>query len=153
MQPRALCGVLFWLRQNEGVKLVKLLAICAFGLVVAWPIPADAGSQSAPVAKNLVATVKVKAALRAAHLRTLRLSDRSATRGPLPRSTYYGSYGSHRYALATFSHPRVGTTDQPELFSKVPGRPWRDHGDTGGCLTQGIIPPALIRLWHLRSYC
>jgi hypothetical protein len=135
------------------VKHYGLLAICAFGLTVGWPLPADAGSHSAPIARNLIATVKVKAALRAAHLRMLPLLDRAATRGPLPRSTYYGSYGSRRYALATFSHPRVGTTDQPELFSKVPGRRWRDHGDTGGCLTQGVIPPALIRVWHLRSYC
>jgi hypothetical protein len=128
---------------------VKLFAIFVLGLVIASPVAGNA----APIAKNLVATAKVKAALRTAHLRTIPMSDRPATRGPLPRSTYYGSYGSHLYALATFSHPRMGTTDQPELFSKAPGRPWRDHGDSGGCLTQGIIPPALVRLWHLHSYC
>jgi hypothetical protein len=71
----------------------------------------------------------------------------------LKGTTYYGSVGKWRYALATFSQPGVGTTDQPELFSKAPGGRWRDRGDTGGCLTKGIIPPALIRLWHLRSYC
>jgi hypothetical protein len=127
---------------------MKLIAICALVFALAWPAAA-----AAPIAKNLVATAKVKAALRTAHLRTLPLADRAATRGPLQRSTYYGSYGSRRYALATFSHPRVGTTDQPELFSKAPGVPWRDHGDTGGCLTKGILPHALLRLWHLRSYC
>ena len=131
----------------------RLLALCALGLVVLWPVAANAGSQATPIARNLVATVKVKAALRTAHLRTVPLSDRAATHGPLPRSTYYGSYGAFRYALATFSHPRVGTTDQPELFSKAPGRPWRDRGDTGGCLTKGVLPPALLRVWHLRSYC
>jgi hypothetical protein len=128
---------------------VKVLAALALILAFASPAAAD----SAPIAKNLVATAAVKGALRAAHLRTLPSMDRATTRGPLPRSTYYGSYGGRRYALATFSHPRVGTTDQPELFSKAPGRPWRDHGDTGGCLAQGVIPRALLRLWHLRSYC
>ena len=131
----------------------RLCAVCALGLVVGLPAGADARTGATPIAKNLVATPKVKTALRATHLRTLPLSDRAATRGPLPRSTYYGSYGSRRYALATFSDPRVGTTDQPELFSKAPGGAWRDRGDTGGCLTKGIIPRALIRVWHLSSYC
>jgi hypothetical protein len=134
--------------RNNGA--VKSLTICALVLAVALPVAANGAT---PVAKNLVATAQVKTALRAAHLRTLPAADRPATRGPLPKSTYYGSYGSRRYALATFSHPRVGTTDQPELFSKVPGRSWRDHGDTGGCLTLGVLPRALLRLWHLRSYC
>lgn len=124
--------------------------IGVIGLVVALPAAANG---AAPIARNLVATAQVKAALRATHLRTLPTADRAATRGPLPKSTYYGSYGNRRYALATFSHPRVGTTDQPELFSKASGRPWRDHGDTGGCLTLGVLPRALLRLWHLRSYC
>ena len=135
------------------MKSGKLFAILALGLAIALPVAANAGSRGAPVARNLVATAEVKAALRAAHLRTLPPTNRAATRGPLAHSTYYGSYGGRRYALATFSHPRVGTTDQPELFSKLPGRPWRDHGDSGGCLTQGVIPPALVRVWHLRSYC
>jgi hypothetical protein len=135
------------------VKTLKPFAVCALVLVVAWPVGAGAGGRAAPIARNLVATAKVKAALRAAHLRTIPVSDRAATRGPLRGSTYYGSYGTRQYALATFSHPRVGTTDQPELFSKAPGRPWRDRGDTGGCLTKGILPLALLRMWHLRSYC
>ena len=129
---------------------MKLFAICAFVLAIALPVAANG---AAPIAKNLVATAQVKAALRTAHLRTLPAADRVATRGPLPKSTYYGSYGNRRYALATFSHPRVGTTDQPELFSKAPGLSWRDRGDTGGCLTLGVLPRALLRLWHLRSYC
>ena len=132
------------------MNIPKLCALCGLVAAVALPV---AASGAAPIAKNLVATTGVKAALRAAHLRTLPPADRAATRGPLPKSTYYGSYANRRYALATFSHPRVGTTDQPELFSKTPGRPWRDHGDTGGCLTKGILPRALLRVWHLRSYC
>ena len=135
------------------MNALKLAAVCVLGVAVAWPLAADGGTAGTPIARNLVATAEVKAALRAAHLRTVPPADRAKTRGPLRGSTYYGSYGNHRYALATFSHPRVGTTDQPELFSKVPGHRWRDHGDTGGCLTQGVIPRALLRVWHLRSYC
>ena len=131
------------------MTLLRISVICVLALTVALPVAAD----SAPIARNLVATPKVKAALRAAHLRTLPLLDRAATRGPLRHSTYYGSYGNRRYALATFWHPRVGTTDQPELFGRAPGHAWHDYGDTGGCLTRGILPPALLRLWHLRSYC
>jgi hypothetical protein len=60
------------------------------------PVRANGGSRTTPIARNLVATVKVKAALRAAHLRTLTFADRAGTRGPLPGSTYYRSYGSRR---------------------------------------------------------
>ena len=134
------------------MNLPRRFAACVL-LAATCTGSASAGTSGTPIARNLVATAKVKAALRAAHLRTVPAADRAKTRGPLRGSTYYGSYGSRRYALATFSHPRVGTTDQPELFSKLPGHPWRDRGDSGGCLTKGVIPPALVRLWHLRSYC
>jgi len=70
--------------------------------------------------------------------------------GPLQGLTYYGSYGSTRYAIATFSRDGFGTTDQPELFSKVAGQRWRDRGDTGGCISSTIIPAPLLRLWGLR---
>jgi len=123
-----------------------VVAICAAG----W-LPASAAA--APVVKNLVATASVKAALRATHLAVLQPAQRAGVRGPLKGTTYYGSVGKWKYPLATFSHPGVGTTDQPELFSKAPGGAWRDRGDTGGCLTKGIIPRALIRVWHLSSYC
>jgi hypothetical protein len=132
--------------------------VCALGAVAVGSAPAGVPTErfpaaGTPVARNLVATPAVKAALRAAHLARVPRSDRAATRGPLKGTTYYGAVGSWRYALATFSHPRVGTTDQPELFSKAPGRTWRDRGDTGGCLSKGIIPRALLRLWHLSSNC
>ncbi|MDQ2969290.1 MAG: hypothetical protein M3R37_13360 [Actinomycetota bacterium] len=133
-----------WTFQTHVV--VVAAAMCAWALL---PAPAAA----APVAKNLVATASVKAALRTTHLAVLQPSQRAGVRGPLKGTTYYGSVGKWKYALAMFSQPGVGTTDQPELFSKAPGGRWRDRGDTGGCLTKGIIPRALIRLWHLRSYC
>ena len=72
---------------------------------------------------------------------------RNSVRGPLKGSTYYGSYGASYYAIATFSRAGVGTQDQPELFSKAPGKQWRDRGDTGGCISSTIIPAPLLRLW------
>ncbi len=63
----------------------------------------------------------MKSALRAAHLALIPLPQRAGVRGPLRGTTYYGSYGAWHYALATFSIPRLGTTDQPEIFSKAPG--------------------------------
>lgn len=121
----------------------------------AAPTPAVAPTvpSTATVAKNLIASPAVKHALLAAHLKLLFPSQRSGVQGPLKGTTYYGSYGRWRYALATFSHPHVGTTDQPELLSKAPGMPWRDRGDTGGCLSKGIIPQALLRVWHLHTKC
>jgi hypothetical protein len=135
------------------VRSRHLVLVCAIAAALAGGTLPQSDAATAPVARNLVATPAVKAALRAAHLARVPRAQRAAIRGPLRGTTYYGSYGSWRYALATFSHPRVGTTDQPELFSKAPGRAWRDRGDTGGCLSQGIIPRALLRVWHLRSNC
>jgi hypothetical protein len=128
--------------------------LCLHGIaVLVLFLMAAASTSAAPVPRNLTATPGVKAALKAAHLASLQASQRAGVRGPLKGSTYYGSFGRWRYALATFSHPRVGTTDQPELFSKAPGRGWRDRGDTGGCLSKGIIPRALLRVWRLPSNC
>ena len=100
--------------------------------------------------RNLVATAAVKAQLREAHLKLLSAAARKGVRGPLKGKTYYGSFGSTRYAIATFSVPGLGTQDQPELFSKPAGRPWRDRGDTGGCISSRIIPAPLLRLWGFK---
>lgn len=109
-----------------------------------------APAQAALSPRNLVATAAVKTQLREAHVRLVSLAGRKKVHGPLKGLTYYGSYGSTRYAVATFSTDGVGTTDQPELFSKPLGRPWRDRGDTGGCISSKIIPPPLLRLWGFK---
>ena len=121
--------------------LTILLAATAAALAVA----STGLATSSP--RNLVATAAVKAQLRDAHLRLLPAAARKGVRGPLKGLTYYGSFGSTRYAIATFSVPGLGTQDQPELFSKPAGRPWRDRGDTGGCISSRIIPAPLLRLW------
>ena len=117
-------------------------------MLVAVTIVAWADAAASP--RNLVATAAVKAQLREAHLRLVPLAARRNVRGPLKGLTYYGSYGSTRYAIATFSREGVGTTDQPELFSKPSGKPWRDRGDTGGCISSTIISSALLRLWGFK---
>ncbi len=116
-------------------------------MLVAVTIVAPADAAASP--RNLVATAAVKAQLREAHLRLVPLAARRQVRGPLKGLTY-GSHGSTRYAIATFSREGVGTTDQPELFSKPSGKPRRDRGDTGGCISSSIIPSALLRLWGFK---
>lgn len=116
-------------------------------VAVACAVAGTASAATAPVARNLVATPAVKAALRAALVARLPVTQREKVRGPLPGRTYYGSYGPTRYALAVFSFPGTGTTDQPEVFDRPPGKPWQDRGDTGGCLRK--IPAPLRRVWRL----
>jgi hypothetical protein len=116
-------------------------------MLVALLIAASTAGAAAPVARNLVATPAVKSALRTTLLARLPAAERAKVRGPLPDRTYYGSYGATRYALAVFSFPHTGTTDQPEVFVKRPGKRWVDRGDTGGCLAK--IPAPLLRVWRL----
>ena len=96
---------------------------------------------------NLVATPAVKAALRAAFLKTHSTLALTRVKGPLKGRTYYGRYHAVLYAVATFSIARLGTTDQPELFRRVPPRAWKDLGDTGGEVCPPVIPLPLIKLW------
>jgi hypothetical protein len=107
-------------------------------------------ARTAEGARNLSATPKVKAALRAAFIRTHSNLTASTIRGPLRGRTYYGNYGRREYAVAVFSIPRFGTQDQPEIFRRpVQGR-WRDLGDTGGDICPATIPLPLLKLWHFQ---
>jgi hypothetical protein len=126
--------------------LKRALAVTALGVV----ITITAAAQAALSPRNLVATAAVKSQLREAHLKAIPVADRKKVRGPLKGSTYYGSYGATRYAVATFSVEGLGTQGQPELFSKPSGKPWRDRGDTGGCISSRIIPAPLLRLWGFK---
>lgn len=106
---------------------------------------------SPPKAVNLVATAKVKAALRTAFLHTHKRYTSAQVKGPLKGTTYYGRYGQTKYAFATFSIPRFRTQDQPELFKRLPGRAWRDRGDTGGEICKRDVPLPLIKVWKLKA--
>lgn len=125
-----------------------LAAALVASLVLGVAASATAGP---PKAVNLVATAKVKAALRTAFLHNHRRYAPRKVKGPLKGSTFYGRYGQTKYAFASFSIPRFGTQDQPELFKRLPGRAWRDLGDTGGEICKGSVPLPLIRVWHLRA--
>lgn len=96
-----------------------------------------------------------RAALRETHLALLRSSGGRAdgVDGPLPGSVYYAlDRGSGTYwALATFSHPDTGTTDQPEIFSKKQGGAWQDLGDSGGDPCK--VPAAVLAAWSYRASC
>jgi hypothetical protein len=121
-----------------------LIAVIAFASV------AVLAARTAEGARNLAATPKVKAALRAAFIRTHSSLTASTIRGPVRGRTYYGSYGRREYAVAVFSIPRFGTQDQPEIFKRpVHGR-WRDLGDTGGDICPATIPLPLLKLWHFQ---
>jgi hypothetical protein len=75
--------------------------------------------------------------------------------GPVGR-VLLGRCGSKRWALASFdasyNGDYFGTTDQPERFTQLPGRGWRDLGDTGGdpC---GSAPTALLKAWKIVRSC
>ena len=118
------------------------LFVVTAALLLAGPV---GGAVSAT---NLRATPAVKAALRAAHLRVVPKADRARVKGPLPGSVYYARHRGREYALAVFSHPRTGTTDQPELFIRRTGGRWVDKGDTGGDVCSfGIVPKPVLDLW------
>jgi hypothetical protein len=97
--------------------------------------------------RNLAAAPSVKTQLRAAYLDAH--GARTPVKGPLPGSTYYGRCGTTRWAAATFSRPRVGTTDQPETFRRLRGHRWRDRGDDGAFCK---VPRALVAIWRLQKY-
>jgi hypothetical protein len=97
---------------------------------------------------NLIATPAVKFALRAAFLAEHRQYAPSDVDGPIKGRTYFGRYRGIEYALAVFSVPGTGTTDQPELFRRPAGGRWRDLGDTGGTVCPPWIPLPLLKTWE-----
>jgi len=75
--------------------------------------------------------------------------------GPVGR-VHLGICGDRRYALASFDARYngfyFGAEDQPERFVAVPGKGWRDIGNTGGdpC---GSAPTALLEVWKIVRAC
>ena len=103
----------------------------------------------------LTITPGERTALRDAHLASLRASGArvNGVEGPLPNSVYYAlDHGTATFwALATFSHPNTGTTDQPEIFSKKQGAGWEDLGDSGGAPCK--VPASVLAAWSYRASC
>ena len=129
------------------MKFRFLLAFVGCTLLLAAALPALGAK---PKAVNLVATPRLKAKLRASFLIKHHQYSQRRVKGPLKGTTYYGRYGRTEYAFATFSVPRTGTTDQPELFKRPVGGVFRDLGDTGGQICKRDVPLALIKVWRLK---
>lgn len=128
------------------MRVLRLL----LAAVVALTLAAAALSAADKRAVRLPVTPRVKQMLRASFLLRHHRYSQRRVKGPLKGSIYYGRYGRTRYAFATFSVPRTGTTDQPELFKRPPNGLFRDLGDTGGEICKRDVPPALIRAWRLK---
>lgn len=129
----------------NGMRASILIAVVAALASVSVP-----AARTADGARNLTATPKVKAALRAAFIRAHTNLAASTIRGPLRGRTYYGRYGRREYAVAVFSSPRFGTQDQPEIFRRPAQGRWRDLGDTGGDICPPTIPLPLLKVWHFQ---
>ena len=115
--------------------LVAVAAGVAAGL-------ARAGCGDGWMGVNLVATPKVKSALRSAYLAA---HPGAQVGGPVAGRTYYGSYSGTRYAVATFGA-------QPTIFRiDVRGR-WRVRRETHGGVCTSVVPIDLIRVWSLRHW-
>jgi hypothetical protein len=115
--------------------LVTVAACAAAGL-------ARAGCGDGWMGVNLVATPKVKSALRSAYVAA---HPGARVGAPAPGRTYYGSYSGTRYAVATFG-------DYPTIFrTDVHGR-WRVRRETHGGVCTSVVPIDLIRVWSLRHW-
>ena len=114
-----------------------------------WGHDAEAGAVYTPPAlgcgddwmgENMVATPKVKAALRSAYVAA---HPGVHVGAPQRRQTYYGMYSGTSYAIATFSAaPTVFRTD-------VRGR-WRVRADTDGRICSNVVPVELLKVWSLQ---
>jgi hypothetical protein len=91
---------------------------------------------------NLVATPKVKSALRSAYVEA---HPGARVGSPAPGRTYYGDYSGTRYAVATFgAYPTVFRTD-------ARGR-WHVRRETHGGICTNVVPIDLIRVWSLEHW-
>jgi hypothetical protein len=146
-----------------------LTAACAAALLLiaisaaALPDPANADSRgvmsadcggvapraSGGMAVKVTVTPATRAALRRRLLDCYRGPDKGRIKGPLAGTVHLARYRGYEWAIATFSFPATGTTDQPERFIRRIGRQrWRDLGDTGGPLSERL-PCPLLRAWRI----
>jgi hypothetical protein len=120
----------------------------------AGPARAYCGGASPRAAGGAAVALKVTPAITAQLRRRLltcyRGPDAGRIKGPLVGKVHLARYGGSVWAVATFSFPATGTTDQPERFIHKAGpHRWRDLGDTGGPLSDRV-PCAVLRAWHIR---
>jgi|SRR5215471_9248809 len=119
---------------------MRALIMVGLGSLLAVALLTGPAGANSSRCVNLKVTPGVKPALKAAYFAT-----HKAHSSPLPGTTFYGRCGTTLWAAGTFPDPRAGgTTDQPEVFRKLPGHVWHDRGD-GGSICE--VPAALRKLW------
>lgn len=128
------------------VRRLVLAALAAALLVAPAASAAPPGTVEA-----LQQTPARERALRAAFLRAYPSLPRPVEGpiGTVELARYTTRVGVVLWALATFSNPATQTTDQPEKLRKLPGKPWRALGDTGGDLAG--VPCPVLREWGLAA--
>jgi hypothetical protein len=110
------------------------------------PVPRVAATGTAT---NLRITARGRAALRTTFL-ACHVDPAARVTGPLPGSVYYARYRGFDWAVATFSVPPAGATDQPERFVRRTGaKRWTDLGDSGSPLAELGIPCPVLRVWRM----
>jgi hypothetical protein len=135
------------MRRPLGVLIVSLSLLSVSGVASGMDPTTVTPPVSTAACKGLPVTASLRTALRSAHHRAYA----RPFNGPPVKSTWYGRCGMTYYAMASFFHPGVGYTDQPEVFRRRVGRIWADRGDTGGepCNSKKV-PAALLKAWKYR---
>jgi len=112
----------------------------------------EPSTASSSTAHNLAVTPAVRQAVRNAVITGEDRSLAKKTKGPLT-GMYYGDYQGVEYAVAAFSMPYTGTTDQPTLFVRLPHVPWfvsiTDLGGAGPLDQATVIPCPLRQVWDI----
>ncbi|MGV9533080.1 hypothetical protein ACWDUI_07340 [Streptosporangium sandarakinum] len=124
----------------------------------------ETDSRSRGTAVNLKVTEKVRHSLADAYWAqyygpNLRKHHPGTSRRKVdgPKKVYYGkvrSAGKDVYwavgSIGVKGDP-ISYQDGPHVWRRSAHGAWSYRGDTGGCLDKA--PKALLKLWHLRSYC
>jgi hypothetical protein len=123
--------------------MTRLLTVGAVALVAAAFAAPVLACGDGWIGKNLVATPKVKAALRAAYLAA---HPGAQVGAPAAGRTYYGSWDGTRYAVATFGrYPTIFRTDREGI--------WHVRRETHGGICADVVPVDLLsHHWWLKRY-
>jgi hypothetical protein len=121
-------------------KTLTLVAAVAAAAAFAAPVLACGGGW---IGKDLVATPKVKAALRTAYLEG---HPGARVGAPAPGHTYYGSWDGTLYAVATFGR-------YPTIFRADRHGRWHVRKETHGGICVDVVPSDLLsHHWWLKPY-
>ncbi|GAB2470857.1 hypothetical protein GCM10027187_43660 [Streptosporangium sandarakinum] len=152
-----------------AVTVTTIFPATAMSAVRSSPVSAvsqarETASQARGTAVNLKVTEKVRRALADAYWTQyygpyLRKHHPGTGRKKVdgPKKVYYGkvrSAGKDVYwavgSIGVKGDP-ISYQDGPHVWRRSAHGAWSYRGDTGGCLDKA--PKALLKIWHLRSYC